>query len=431
MSTTWDTTPQAALGVCVSPDQLVPGDAVGMHAYADRLRRVADGAARVGWLLSRVDAGALHGDYGTALRTRLASQPAPYQLTATALPVAARAVADLADTITRARLVARQAVAMVGDAELDSRAWQNARDRADGPGLVGPVPAPAALDPGQAGRDRAGQLLAAAQAEVELAAQRARAVLLQVARAAPQIDGGYWRGAVDTWSGLLQFARDAVLHPRQTGAATGKQIRQTLADPAGAVSQEARQLARAPKEYVGGLASTAGLGALGAGLRRVDVRPAPPAPSPGPQPTQPPWLKLDVTPLDNPGLWQHLFVGGFGARNKPVGYHHRPGGVDVPGRKLAGPVTLGLFGTYRVDGVLFTRPDGTTKKKKTSSFFPDSWSPEEVQTAVTEAWQSPNRRLDGEGGWSGFSSRGLKIEGYVGADGKPTTAWPHVPRSEQ
>lgn len=433
MSAGWDTTPQAELGVCVGVDQLVPGDAAGMQAYADRLRRVADGAGRVGELLARVDAGAMVGDYGTALRERVAAAPAPYDLTWLSLSAAADAVDALAASVREAQVAAQRAVELFNRGETATQSWEAAVEQ-QAAGALGPVLPPAVSDPGEEDRGQARRLLGAAQDEVARVAERTRAVLGEVAAAAPTFDRGFVAGAVDAWVGVGRFAMSAATDPWGTGAAAGQQTRHAVLHPRRTVGAALRAYDRAPREVAGGLLATAGPG-VGAGIAlkqasRADVhRPPPPARvgelalAPGPERVLP---ELEGLPL-----WKHVLHGEINHNGKGTGYHHRLDGQDGAGRKVVGPVTPGQFGTYQVPKVVFMRPDGsTTTKKNPTTFFPDAWSREQVRMAVSSAWQSRNRVTGPDRRWSGYTPVGMRISGYVDADGRPTTAYPAVAKQK-
>lgn len=420
MSAGWDTTPTAQLGVCVSPDELVPGDTASMTGYADRLRRISSGAARVSWLLNRVDAGALVGGYGAELRQRLAVEPAPYEQTALSLAVAADAVDELVSAVEDARVVARQAVGLWNQAQSTSRAWDTARQLHED--FPGPVPVPAAADPGEELREQAHRLLEGAQHDVATAAERTRAVLHEVARAAPRRDGGYGEGAVDAWKGILALGKSAVTAPLDTAGAVVGAVVGTLEHPVDSVGDAAKDAMRTPDEFVGGTLATAGVGAAARVLTRIEVRDAP---VPRPNSKEPRPFNFQGPPIPE-STFHHVLDGEFPGK-KPHGYHHRVGGVDPKDRDSFGPRTEGPMGTYRIDGVRFTRADGKQKVKPTSSFFPDHWSRFQVRVAVTQAWQGPHRNIGPNGTWSGYSFDGLRIIGYIGPDGLPVTAYPDIP----
>ncbi|MET8906542.1 EndoU domain-containing protein [Micromonospora sp. NPDC004551] len=126
----------------------------------------------------------------------------------------------------------------------------------------------------------------------------------------------------------------------------------------------------------------------------------------------------------------------FGGHVKPgqpkgSGYHYRPGGQDFPGRRLK-PGTVNRdprTGAYEAEPEFFdpTRnpPHGEWKPKAgnngVSSFYPDHWTPAEVDAAVPGAFN--NAVPAGGNMWRG-TYRGLTIEGFYDGAGGFTHGWP-------
>ncbi|MEW2328595.1 EndoU domain-containing protein [Micromonospora chersina] len=126
----------------------------------------------------------------------------------------------------------------------------------------------------------------------------------------------------------------------------------------------------------------------------------------------------------------------FGGHVKPgqpkgSGYHYRPGGEDFPGRRLK-PGTVNRdprTGAYEAEPEFFdpTRnpPHGEWKPKAgnngVSSFYPDHWTPAEVDAAVPGAFN--NAVPAGGNMWRG-TYRGLTIEGFYDGAGGFTHGWP-------
>jgi hypothetical protein len=118
---------------------------------------------------------------------------------------------------------------------------------------------------------------------------------------------------------------------------------------------------------------------------------------------------------------EHVFEGEINRRGKPVGFHPRPGGTDPAGARVArtvsGPNALGVY-IAEVE----IRTESSRRLKKTSTFFPDSLSREEVVAAILHAWEE--RRDLGGGKFQGPSGEGFTIEGYTLDDGGINTAHP-------
>lgn len=143
-----------------------------------------------------------------------------------------------------------------------------------------------------------------------------------------------------------------------------------------------------------------------------------------------------VLPL-SPHLGTHVFAGEWNnAGTRPVGYHYRPGGSDA-GNPHGFSVVPGTQSGPDVNGVYKARFAGTnaagTTVQKNSSYFPDSWSDEDVRRAIAGAFHSrhpvyewrppttanPAGRLEAaEGMWEG-SYNGMTIRGYMLSPGQP------------
>lgn len=111
----------------------------------------------------------------------------------------------------------------------------------------------------------------------------------------------------------------------------------------------------------------------------------------------------------SPDLERHVFEGEVKDNGRLVGYHHREGGEDQGDAKIV----EGTKGAPDEDGVYeakWTTDDSS--REKYSTFFPDSYSQDDVRGAVREAWdnQTPTG-VDGQ--WRGVTSDGITVEGYV------------------
>jgi RHS repeat-associated protein len=122
--------------------------------------------------------------------------------------------------------------------------------------------------------------------------------------------------------------------------------------------------------------------------------------------------RVDMTHI----IGAHVPIGA--TRKMITGYHMRPGGIDASGftiRILRGPNKKGVY-----EGEVFF--NGVRKKDKAlSTFFPDHWDQQRVETEVLAAYMSGK----GPGGgtlWEGVSS-GVKIQGRL-EGGVITTAYP-------
>ena len=117
---------------------------------------------------------------------------------------------------------------------------------------------------------------------------------------------------------------------------------------------------------------------------------------------------------------EHVFEGQVNRRGMPVGFHSRPGGTDPAGarvtRRVSGPNGLGVY----IAEVEIR--NGSRWLRKTSTFYPDNMSRDEVVAAILHAWEE--RRDLGGGKFQGPSGEGFTIQGYTLDDGGINTAHP-------
>jgi len=132
----------------------------------------------------------------------------------------------------------------------------------------------------------------------------------------------------------------------------------------------------------------------------------------------------------SPRLKQHLFAGHYQPRsNRNLGYHHRFGGVD------RGPVRVvnivqGPFsnGVYQAEIV---GPNSSTADKiKISTFFPDSWTENEVLCAIRHAFTNRYEYNRRKRRWRGVYE-GMHIQGFVEGNIFDTRMGPAEPRLYQ
>ena len=118
---------------------------------------------------------------------------------------------------------------------------------------------------------------------------------------------------------------------------------------------------------------------------------------------------------------EHVFEGQINRRGKPIGFHSRPGGADPDGARVARVVEKpnGL-GVYIAEVEI--RNGSGRWLRKTSTFFPDDMSRDEVVAAILNAWEE--RRDLGDDKFQGPSGKGFTIEGYTLDDGGINTAHP-------
>ncbi|MCY1138008.1 EndoU domain-containing protein [Actinoplanes sp. Pm04-4] len=134
----------------------------------------------------------------------------------------------------------------------------------------------------------------------------------------------------------------------------------------------------------------------------------------------------------NPHFTTHTIGGGDlkPGKTKGTGYHYRPGGQDFPGRRLmpGTKVTYGN-GVYEAKVEFFdptlNPPAGAWKgkagNKGFSTFFPDDWTPAQVDNAVSGAFKNSTPFPGGM--WAG-TYNGVTIRGYYDEAGGFTHGWP-------
>jgi len=138
-----------------------------------------------------------------------------------------------------------------------------------------------------------------------------------------------------------------------------------------------------------------------------------------------------------PHARRHVFGGDVRpGKTKGSGYHYRPGGKDFPDRRI-------IPGTKRIDprtGVYEAKPEffdptvnpphGAWKPKAgnggNSSFFPDHWTPAQVDAAIPGAFRRASPVPGDPDKWRGTYG-GVTIEGFYDGHGGYRHGWPVVP----
>lgn len=103
---------------------------------------------------------------------------------------------------------------------------------------------------------------------------------------------------------------------------------------------------------------------------------------------------------------------------KRTGYHYRPGGEDMPGRRTQPPSKRhpsGAYEAYTEFEVPNPNPPPPTEWRPKSgnsgvaTFFPDDWTPSKIDNAVSDAFRNGTKNADGS--WEGIGPDGLPIKG--------------------
>ncbi|GAA1893336.1 EndoU domain-containing protein [Asanoa iriomotensis] len=129
----------------------------------------------------------------------------------------------------------------------------------------------------------------------------------------------------------------------------------------------------------------------------------------------------------------HVFKGHmYPGATHGSGWHYRPGGMDWPNRRID-PSTVtrrSSTGAYSATVQYFDPtipPSGVWRDKHgndgVSSFFPDHWTPSEVENAINTAFHR-STPVPGSNRWRG-TYRGMRIEGYYD-NGDVGHGWPVI-----
>lgn len=129
--------------------------------------------------------------------------------------------------------------------------------------------------------------------------------------------------------------------------------------------------------------------------------------------------KLKGTEVFNSTAIEHIFIGSVNSNNKGSGYHYNMIS-DAKGRIIDGtrskPDKNGVYtANVEVDG---------HRKDAISSFYPDSWSPQQVVDAIVEARADALKTGKTRGSYHVGYSNGLRIELYLDSKNKVVTAYP-------
>lgn len=117
---------------------------------------------------------------------------------------------------------------------------------------------------------------------------------------------------------------------------------------------------------------------------------------------------------------EHLFSGNLDKYGEAKGWHYEPTGSAPKGTYVLEPTRSApdAHGVYEANVMI----EGV-KKKARSTFFPAHWTPQEVETAIDQAYRSrkPAPRL---GAFRGPSASGVEIEMNIDPQGQIQTAYP-------
>lgn len=134
--------------------------------------------------------------------------------------------------------------------------------------------------------------------------------------------------------------------------------------------------------------------------------------------------------------YQHIFLGNVNLKKKAgTGFHHRYQGKNPPTARVARDPKTGKElklppdknGAYKSRVDVQDENGKWYKKKAWSSFFPDHWTPQEVDRAINHAFKNSKPDPMNPNKWVGVYN-GMKIEGFYSGPSKGdwVSAWPVV-----
>ena len=126
----------------------------------------------------------------------------------------------------------------------------------------------------------------------------------------------------------------------------------------------------------------------------------------------------------------HILNGHTNAKGKAVGFHSRPDGIDPAGSRMTQQVeSPNQHGIYVGKVEVFDATKGQwipkTSNNGTSTFYPDTLSPQEIESSIRHAYADALRQDPSftSGLWRGRSEHGFEIEGAF-RNGQIVTAYP-------
>lgn len=378
------------LGRTDDPRSLVPGDPNAIWEMAGSYKRISVAFEDIGLGFRSIDDGGWTGPAADAFHAHCETRPKRFLVAADAFVSAAVALDDYAHTLSWAQRQAAEAIALTADAESAAepdprRPRLSFAQEVERTGVVAAEPDPArpALSR-TALRATAAATLTGARSQVRKVGREAARKLRAASNLAPA------RVELRTVLTTPQPPAPREVEPLVVRIPAPLDVTRHHPD-ADIKARLDHALLRDARETW-----EAGVPGLGKRLRR---------------------LELDQL---SPRLRQHLFEGHCkrrprGPGYRDLGYHHREGGVDRGSIRvrevIAGPDETGVYRAV----IASPKTDGGPETK-TSSFFPDAWTREEVERAIRHAFLN-RTYFDGRSArirrkWRG-RYRNVHIEGYV------------------
>jgi hypothetical protein len=134
--------------------------------------------------------------------------------------------------------------------------------------------------------------------------------------------------------------------------------------------------------------------------------------------------------------YQHIFLGNVNRRaRKGTGFHHRYQGKNPPTARVRRHPTTGnelrdppnSHGAYKAKVDVRDEDGQWYEKRGKSSFFPDHWTPKQVDEAINSAFKNARPDPTNPNKWVG-THNGMQIEGFYQGNLRKGwySAWPVV-----
>ena len=129
--------------------------------------------------------------------------------------------------------------------------------------------------------------------------------------------------------------------------------------------------------------------------------------------------KLTSTEVFDKTAIEHIFIGTVNSNNKGSGYHYNM----ISDSK--GQIIDGTRSKPDKNGIYTANVEVSGRRKDAiSSFYPDSWSPQDVVNAIVEARADALKTGKMRGSYHVGYSNGIRIELYLDSKNKVVTAYP-------
>jgi Bacterial EndoU nuclease len=144
--------------------------------------------------------------------------------------------------------------------------------------------------------------------------------------------------------------------------------------------------------------------------------------------------QLSLPILFAPNQLEHVIFGNQNRAGRFTGWHHFPSCRPSEDARIVNELSLnGLkkdeHGVYEatIEASFDGRKTWVQKTASSHTFFPDGWSREKVVNEIASAFGSGRVKAPPgkpAGFFNGISESGVRIEGFVDANGKIVTAYP-------